>query len=405
MIIQTSRGALVCQRGLSLVELMVAITLGLLLLAGLVAVFTGSSRSYAELQKSAQQIENGRYAIDVVADDLRHAGYYGDFAAIPAAPATLPDPCGLTAADLTTSPYSYLAIPVQGYDSPASSPIAACLASSDHVAGTDILILRRADSESTSLPTLNDVYIQSNPGTASVQFGNPAGFALGRLNSDNTVAVVGTSAGGATTGSAVSNPATVLKKSNILPTASPISGYRIAADIRKLHVHIYFVAPCSRPNGGGATCTGAADDNGNPIPTLKRLELTSNGGAAPVWNVVPIAEGIENFQVEYEIDDTPAAVNPETQLPGDGAPDRYVADPTLAQFANAVSARIYLLARNPSLTVGHSDGKTYCMTSPDPATGSCPAGGYVGPLNDAYKRHLFTAEVRLVNPSSRREIP
>ena len=46
------------QQGLSLIELMIAITLGLLVLAGLTTVFVTASESQRELQRSAQQIES-----------------------------------------------------------------------------------------------------------------------------------------------------------------------------------------------------------------------------------------------------------------------------------------------------------------------------------------------------------
>ena len=72
--------------GFSLIELMLAMTIGLLILAGLTTVFVNSSQSYGELRKTAEQIENGRYAIEYIAQDLRHAGFYGEFAALPDAP-------------------------------------------------------------------------------------------------------------------------------------------------------------------------------------------------------------------------------------------------------------------------------------------------------------------------------
>ena len=51
------------QQGLSLLELMIALTIGLGLLAGLTSVFVNSSRSHTELARASQQIENGRFAI------------------------------------------------------------------------------------------------------------------------------------------------------------------------------------------------------------------------------------------------------------------------------------------------------------------------------------------------------
>ena len=71
------------QQGLSLVELLVAMGISLLLLSGLVTVFATSSQNQRELQKSAQQIENGRYAIQLLTEDAQHAGYWGTYSAAP----------------------------------------------------------------------------------------------------------------------------------------------------------------------------------------------------------------------------------------------------------------------------------------------------------------------------------
>jgi type IV pilus assembly protein PilW len=392
-----SSPCVVKQSGLSLVELMVAITVGLLIVTVIVSVFFKSSQSYAELQKAAQQIENGRYAMDLISKDLHHAGYYGDYANLPPVPAALPDPCVVTAAALTTAPYNYLGLHMQGYNDPAASPIPTCLTNANFVSGTDILVIRRADTEITTAPTLNDVYVQANYDSAAVYFGQPTGFALGSLTGGNAVATVGTSPGSVNPSNAVINPATVLKKANVAGASPVVTGLRLAADSRKYHVHIYFVAPCSRPNGGGVNCTGAADDGGSPIPTLKRLELASVGGAATM-NLVPLVEGIENMQIEYGIDSNPAAVNPTTGIVGDGMPDTYVDAPANpVEWFNVVTARVYLLARNTQGSAGHAESKTYTL-------GVLPGAVAVTP-NDNVKRHLYAAEVRLTNPSSRREIP
>ena len=50
--------------GFSLIELMIAMTIGLLLLAGLTMIFVNSSNASREMQKTSQQIENGRFAIE-----------------------------------------------------------------------------------------------------------------------------------------------------------------------------------------------------------------------------------------------------------------------------------------------------------------------------------------------------
>jgi prepilin-type N-terminal cleavage/methylation domain-containing protein len=72
-------------RGFTLVELMVALTIGLLMSFGLIRVFASSSESYQSLSQASQQIENGRYAMQAIGEDLKHAGYYGEYAFPPAA--------------------------------------------------------------------------------------------------------------------------------------------------------------------------------------------------------------------------------------------------------------------------------------------------------------------------------
>ena len=61
-------------RGFSLVELMVGMAIGLVLVAGLSLLFANTSQSGNELNKSIRQIENGRYAMDLLHDDLMLAG-------------------------------------------------------------------------------------------------------------------------------------------------------------------------------------------------------------------------------------------------------------------------------------------------------------------------------------------
>ena len=80
------------QPGMSLIELLVAIAIGSILMVGLLTVFSNSSRSHRELEKSSQLIENGRYAIDLLYEDLRHSGYYGHFFDLGTPPSTLPNP-------------------------------------------------------------------------------------------------------------------------------------------------------------------------------------------------------------------------------------------------------------------------------------------------------------------------
>lgn len=65
------------QKGLSLVELMIAITLGLILMSGVVKVFLSSKDTYSTQQALSRIQETGRLAIEFVSRDIRMAGYNG----------------------------------------------------------------------------------------------------------------------------------------------------------------------------------------------------------------------------------------------------------------------------------------------------------------------------------------
>lgn len=327
------------QRGLSLIELMISISIGLFLLAGLVGIFVNSSQTSAELTKSAQQLENGRFSMQTLVDDLTLAGYYGYYS--PPAATVAPDPCLVTVAALTAA----LPMPVQAFNSPATppAPLNACLTAANHMDNTDIIVVRRADTQETTGTNfeIGRIYIQASP------------------NPDSAPVIA---AATSTTGPVTLFP--LLRKDNV--TRAPV---------RKLHVHIYFIAPCSQP--AGAAC--AVTDDG--VPTLKRLELTSAG-----LQVVPIAEGIENLQFDYGLD-----------ADGDGAPETpFVADPgTPANWTNLVALQVALLARNVESSPGFTDVKTYNLGAFEP---SVTPGG-------SFKRHVYTGLVRIVNTSSRREQP
>ncbi len=63
------------QRGLTLIEIMVALVISLFLLAGLLQMFIGTRQS-ARVQENLSRVqENGRFAIDFVGRNIRLAGY------------------------------------------------------------------------------------------------------------------------------------------------------------------------------------------------------------------------------------------------------------------------------------------------------------------------------------------
>jgi len=65
------------QRGLSLIELMIAIVLGLFITAGMIQLFIHSKQSYRVQENLSRVQENGRFAMEFLARDIRMAGYWG----------------------------------------------------------------------------------------------------------------------------------------------------------------------------------------------------------------------------------------------------------------------------------------------------------------------------------------
>lgn len=359
-------------RGFSLIEFMIAMTIGLFMVAGLVYLISETSRSRAEIERSSRQIENGRYALDRMAEDIRHAGFYSEYFDLPVSgawnfPATLTAaaPCAATIGiPGTSSPlvaptglHTGMALGIQAYDGGASVPsdLSACINSADYQPNTDILVIRRASTTAfcptgktcaAGIPSAavvaNQTYIQTTPVAFKIDSGaNVASFNL-------------------------TNPA-----SNTTATTD--------APLRRYLVRIYFVAKCNVP-ASGATCNGTTDDNGTPIPTLKMLEL----GAGPAFEKLAVAEGIEQLQFDFGIDTS-----------ADGVPDTIsmCTACTTAEFSNVTTAQIFILARNTERSPGYSDDKTY----------SLGLRGYYTPTELGYRRHAYSAQVRLNNVAMRRE--
>jgi type IV pilus assembly protein PilW len=80
-------GGLRFQRGISLIELIVSIALGLVLIAGVLQLFMSTKQTYTIQENLSRMQESGRLAVEIMARDLRAAGYFGCFRPDPAEPA------------------------------------------------------------------------------------------------------------------------------------------------------------------------------------------------------------------------------------------------------------------------------------------------------------------------------
>lgn len=350
------------QRGLTLVEFMISVAIGLLLVAAIATLIASQSGNRAEVDRSGRMIENGRYAVRAMSDDLQLAGYWGELNGVPSTPplAALPDPCSLEVVDGGGAPGELLKgsqLHVQGYDAPAALAVPVCIA--NQKTGTDILVVRHADPDSSAYETAGAVDTAKLASNVD-PFNSTRLFIQTGLNAANTF--------GYKVDTGANHANLDLKKKN-----------NAKATVRKFLVRIYYVATCS-------VCTGSGADS---IPTLKMKELVHG----PAWSdAITIAEGIENMQIDYGVDTN-----------GDGAPEGDNVNGSLLTYTtwpDVMAVKIHLLSRSLEKSPGHVDEKTYKLgTSPDWAPSTDPDAANL----QGYKRHVFVQSVRLVNPSARRQ--
>jgi type IV pilus assembly protein PilW len=289
------------ERGVSLVEFLVAIAIGLVLVAGLALLYANSSQGGTELDKSIRQIENGRYAVDRLVEDVRMAGYYGELP--PGSMAYVP--AAVCATSLAQLGWDNSAPAAPVFVTGLNAAEAAALACLPNIKpNTPAIVLRRLEATAIApaAAASGAVYVQTS-----------------RCNSD--------------------------------PVATPFVASAAAADftlhdknctsinqVRRYITRVYYVASCD-------------ECGSDTTPTLKRAELS---GAS--IQVFPLAEGIEDLAFEYGFDTdgdgVPDAFN--TGLSGvAGAADN--------DWGNVVALRLYVMSRTTEPSPGYVDRKSYAL--------------------------------------------
>lgn len=78
------------QRGLTIVEILVALLVSLILIAGVIQIFVGTRQTYRFQDALARVQENGRFAVETISRDLRLAGFVGCTTLISVTPNPVP---------------------------------------------------------------------------------------------------------------------------------------------------------------------------------------------------------------------------------------------------------------------------------------------------------------------------
>lgn len=332
------------QRGLSLIELMISITIGLILLAGVLSIFLSSKVTYFTNEKTARLQENGRVALDLVTHDVRAAGYMGCARAVPFTNA-LNGPTAML--------WNY-AVPLQGYESDNSiswlPAIAAGTLNPAPIASSDVIVTRvpvrdgralRVESNFASLTS--DPVV---PASATIQRGTI--MMITDCESSSVFQVTGYSAGSIAHAVGAGTPGNATDDLGYL--------YEAGSRVIPLTTVAYYLA----------------NDPATGEPGLFR----QTGTTQPADLLI---EGVEAMQVAYAVDTT-----------GDRVADVYRAASLVTNWDNVLSVKIALLIRSAEEGTAR-DAKPYQLLP------AAVGGRTFGPYNDRRMRMVFTTTVALRN--------
>jgi type IV pilus assembly protein PilW len=150
------------EAGMTLIELMVALAIGLFLLLGAITVYLQSRQTFQVNESIARLQENGRFALDALEPDIRMGHYWGlttrtNKIQLRAAPGEM------SAIAVTNDCGDNWSIDLDaGFAATNGSYSWDCGAYGDGAqASSDTLVVRRAAEEATATPVANTLYIQS----------------------------------------------------------------------------------------------------------------------------------------------------------------------------------------------------------------------------------------------------
>ena len=286
-------------RGLSLIELMIAIVVSSILMLGIVQVFSLNKRIYGAQDDAARMQESGRYAFNLLMQDLRRAGYYGGNANIDDITGTsgLVTPANTCPADNTWA--RMIQRPVIGLDD-TNTGYTGCIPDTDYTQG-DILVTRYTSGLPSTTFDNNRIYVRSSMFEGRLFLGSAEADAANQVSE--------------------------------IPNAA-----------FELLANAYYIGP------SGENCR--LNDT-IPVPALLREVL--NSSAVP--GKEEVASGIEHLQFQYGIDtDDDTAVN--QYFDANAISNDITVTPNWSQV---VAVRLWVLARAECPTADYTNSNTYVM--------------------------------------------
>ena len=320
-------------RGFSLVELMVALVITLILLTGIGQIFLSSKKSFLIQDSLGRMQENGRYALETIAQDVRRAGFWGGNADITAIHDHVGGTGKVATDDGTCTDASWARMLTHRIFGKNDTRANYTCLPADTTHKGDILVLRYAAPwEVGDVTTPN--FVQSQYYLRSSLF-------EGQL----------------------------FKCSSSCPESTAYTIDAPAVRTAELVAHGYFIH--DNPTIPDKCATAGK------VPSLYRMTLVPDtSGTDPKLEAEEIAYGVDDFQVQYGIDTN-----------SDNSVDSFVdaADAGNAMWGQVIAARIWLLVRAECPETGYTNDTTYTMAGAD----------YIP--NDHYRRQLYTSTVELRN--------
>ncbi|MDB5762384.1 MAG: putative type 4 fimbrial biosis PilW-related protein transrane [Herminiimonas sp.] len=344
------------QSGFSLIELMISITISLLIMLALITVFVNINRSNAEMARANSQIENGRFAMQLLESDLVHAGFLGGYVpqyddlssyAAPSptstiggsVPTSVPDPCLAYNSTNWTAEYkgNLIGIPVQAYNAiPASCALSPSFLTNQQ-ANTDVLVVRHVETCEAGVGscdnTAGKLYFQSSFCEADISGSYAQAGAANTITLAATASATDNFYNGLTirilSGPGVNQTRVISAYNGTTKVATVSSAWTsIPSGFSKYVFGVGYVLDTTGHTFTKRDCSTFAAKRkfvsniyyirnfavtaGDGIPTLVRSQFDLASGTLAHQLVTPLIEGIEGFKVEFGIDnlsDSGAATN------------------------------------------------------------------------------------------------
>ena len=309
------------QKGLTLVEIMIAITLSLVLLAGIIQIFMSGKKSYNIQQALSRVQENARLVTDIVLRDITAAGYMGCLGTTNEVVNTLND---------QTANFNY-AVAIEGTEGGADDP--------------DSLTIRRV-IEGMSIPVVQPM---ASP-TGSIQIDN-TNLNYASLNQWDVVTV--SDCAGAAVFMITNDPASSAGEiqrdtgaGNAAASGVNQRQYNTTADLQRIF---------GSPSATTAKLYRVATTSYQVLPSEsgKTTSLFLSGDE--------LVEGVEDLQIEYGIASSPAS--PATP----SIVEQYVDADNVTDWNDVMSVRLTFVVNSGDLVINPGDGdgrlrKTFTTT-------------------------------------------